>query len=529
MFPESTNILDQLLGGFETKPFGPVGSSRMTGPGGLSGQLFGDVLGQMLGNMTPPGTVLPQNIESLFPPNDQPVAQDGAPAGPTVDASLLIEAAPQVVGSALLALPVLLGNAELQSHSNPNAESSDTGLQFTDTKLPDTRLPFADLPVTRLDFAQSFLSNENSLNPAVYDVLGSSVEGGQLELTLAPQGEAANQIRISVPLSVLAQAVSEQAGQNATVPTGSMSQSTSDWLRGDKMLELDRLFKTLNLRTLEVHEPTPLTTGKVAQAPMELTLIGENQGARIAITARINKQDMLLKTTKDFAGKPALAGAEAGTAPENGTVGEGTSEQKPDDFQMLYKKPLSDGAFSLTKSQLSDARPFTFDANLSSVSGLDKLTARPSSTDSATMPSPVKLTLPETITKSFFSQGQTIMIKIEPDHLGPARLNLTLRDQMLTARVTVDTPMAKLAVESSLNQLTDHLSRAGIQVDRIDVMLSDGGTRHQFHDNRSHWSQSRRMRRVNDDDRLQSDTLSVPITILPPRQYVGAQGVNLLV
>jgi flagellar hook-length control protein FliK len=368
-----------------------------------------------------------------------------------------------------------------------------------------------------------------SLKPAVYDVLGSRVEGGQLELTLAPQGEAADQVKISVPLSVLAQAISDQTGQGAAVPNASMSKSTGDWLRGDKMMEMDQLLKALNLKTLEVHEPTPSMTDKVAQSPIELTFIGENQGARIAITATINKQDVLLKTAKDAAGKHILAGAEAGPVLENAKVAGTSSEQKPDDYQMLFKKPQFDSGSSSAKNLLSDVRPFTFDANLSSANSLDKLAPRTGSTDSASMTSPVKITLPETITKSFFSQGQTIMIRIEPDHLGPARLNLAVRDQMLTARVTVDTPMAKMAVESSLNQLTDQLSRAGIQVDRIDVMLSDGGTRHQFQDDRSHWSQSRRMRQINDDDRMPSDAMSVPITMLPPRQYVSAQGVNLLV
>jgi len=519
MIPESTNILDQLLGGFETKPFGQVGSSRVTSKSGLSGQPFGDILGQMLLGGNPlVDSNSSQIVESLFPPNDQPVAQDGAPAGPTVDVTQLIGIAPQVVGTTLLALP---GSTEPQSL--PQTDSRP------DAKLADIRFPFAGLPVTRLDFAQSLLSNEKSLKPAVYDVLGSSVEGGQLELTLAPQGEAANQVKISVPLSVLAQAISDQTGQNAAVPTGAMTQSTSDWLLGDKMLEMDRLFKALNLKTLEIHEPTPLITGKVVQAPIELTLIGENQGARIAITAKINKQDMLLKTAQDFAGKHALAGAETGPVLENATVGGTSSEQQSDDYQMMFKKPQFDGGSSLTKNLLSDVRPFTFDTSLSSVNNLDTLAPGASSTDSAAMPSPVKLTLPDTITKSFFSQGQTIMIRIEPENLGPARLNLAVRDQMLTARVTVDTPMAKLAVESSLNQLTDQLSRAGIQVDRIDVMLSDGGTRHQFQDHRPFWSQTRRMRQPKDDDRMQSDAMSIPITMLPPRQYVGAQGVNLLV
>ena len=79
------------------------------------------------------------------------------------------------------------------------------------------------------------------------------------------------------------------------------------------------------------------------------------------------------------------------------------------------------------------------------------------------------------------------MIKLEPEFLGPARLHLTMRQETLTARVMVDTPQAKAAVESSLSQLTDQLTKVGIKVDYIDVGVRGGGAQNQFFHNQSNW------------------------------------------
>jgi flagellar hook-length control protein FliK len=176
-----------------------------------------------------------------------------------------------------------------------------------------------------------------------------------------------------------------------------------------------------------------------------------------------------------------------------------------------------------------DAKAFGSESNLN----LTGLTSDPTSKEGVELTRTniapaVKFTLPETLQRSFASSGQTIMLKIEPEHLGPARLNLTVRDQMLTARVTVDTPVAKAIVERSLDQLTDTLSRAGIDVDKIEVMLGDSGAREQFFDRRPLWSQSHNSQKMSDTDSPVSET---PILITPAllsRQYVGNRGVNVL-
>ena len=121
------------------------------------------------------------------------------------------------------------------------------------------------------------------------------------------------------------------------------------------------------------------------------------------------------------------------------------------------------------------------------------------------------------------------MIKIEPEHLGPARLNLVMRDHVLTARVVVDTPIARMAVLNSLDQLTDQLSRAGIDVNRIDVALSGDNAREQFLDRRPAWDYAQKTHNLDDEHENSSDPgIATPIVSAPPPEYIDARRVNLL-
>ena len=80
------------------------------------------------------------------------------------------------------------------------------------------------------------------------------------------------------------------------------------------------------------------------------------------------------------------------------------------------------------------------------------------------------------------------MIKVEPEHLGPARLNLSMRGEALVARLVVDSVQARIAVEGSLHQLNDQLSRAGIKVDHLEVTVGGGEERLPFFERRPHFS-----------------------------------------
>jgi len=519
MLPGSTNILDQLLGGFDIKPFGPAGTTGVSAPAEPDGLLFGALLAELTdGPSLPVGIGEPLPTEFLFPSNDQPAAQDGAPAGLTTELSSLI---------------TLIDGRPVIAWADPKAQvmsGSETALQADLLSRAEVATVMSDLPPGSIDVVESLLGRESELKPAIYNVLDSEVENGRLNLTVVADRESAETVRISVPISSLVQALASRLGAAAKAALPQGMPGSPDKTSIPQTGRLDALLKELNLKTLEVHEqPAPVKPATVPSR-LEITLVAENNGARVAIEARLNKHEVTLKaggarvaTTQDFKmpdskviGTPSVA---AETADQN----------RRDEFIPL-RRLAAETKFDLSDRPMSGDKALALDGSQpSAASTADRASGSFPTADRFTLPSPVRFTVPELIQKPFSAQGQTIMIRIEPEHLGPARLNLAVRDQILTARVTVDTPMAKLAVERSLDQLTDQLSRAGIDVDRIEVMLNDNPARDQFFDRRPEWAHARRMQALKDDSGLESDTLVTRSSaIVPPLQYVRPDGVNLL-
>ena len=174
-----------------------------------------------------------------------------------------------------------------------------------------------------------------------------------------------------------------------------------------------------------------------------------------------------------------------------------------------------------TGSESADETAMNFDAMSQSI---DTRTSAADRKDSQS----VRITLPDDIRTTLKPNGRAVTISIEPDHLGPAKLHLSMRDSALTARVTVDTSHARTMVEQSLDQLTQQLHRAGIKVDLIEVNVA-GDQSQQQHFFERNFGMRRRMRMLNDsDDSILAAEAAAPIVATPGRAGVaGPNGVNL--
>jgi hypothetical protein len=89
-----------------------------------------------------------------------------------------------------------------------------------------------------------------------------------------------------------------------------------------------------------------------------------------------------------------------------------------------------------------------------------------------TEPAAVRFILPaETVGKSL-KNGRTVVIKMEPEHLGHIRLSLSSSGDILHGRMTVQSLEARAVVEANLTELHDQLSRQGIKLDSFQISLS---------------------------------------------------------
>lgn len=143
----------------------------------------------------------------------------------------------------------------------------------------------------------------------------------------------------------------------------------------------------------------------------------------------------------------------------------------------------------------------------------------------------VKIVLPENIKLNTNQKTQTIMIRIEPDHLGPARLELKMTDNILSAKLIVETVEAKIILESSISQLKEKLASADIKVENLEINVrSESHNSHMSDKQQAHWQNQKAIRQFNRlDESLVSNepaAMDAPINLRP--QYAGAGGVNLL-
>lgn len=141
----------------------------------------------------------------------------------------------------------------------------------------------------------------------------------------------------------------------------------------------------------------------------------------------------------------------------------------------------------------------------------------------------VRFTLPDDLASKLKPNGQSVTIRIDPDHLGPARLSLKMYGDKLSARITVETVGIKAVVEQSLDRLTQQLIKSGIEVERIEVALDGRQSGDQLSERHPQWGRQARGMHFDEDILTESNEVSpvAPVSTVAPAR-VGAGGVNVL-
>ncbi|MEA3297132.1 MAG: flagellar hook-length control protein FliK, partial [candidate division Zixibacteria bacterium] len=163
----------------------------------------------------------------------------------------------------------------------------------------------------------------------------------------------------------------------------------------------------------------------------------------------------------------------------------------------------------------------------SSFSG--QIVAESAAGDEASAYRTVRFTLPDDIQNRLRPNGQTISIRIEPEHLGPARLALTIHQNKLRARVLVDSSEARILVEHSLDRLNRQLAKANIEVDYIEVAVDSDGPRDELFERQPHWNQKIAKAGIGSNESIPVE--NVTATWSPPttsNSYAGQDSVNIL-
>jgi flagellar hook-length control protein FliK len=74
-------------------------------------------------------------------------------------------------------------------------------------------------------------------------------------------------------------------------------------------------------------------------------------------------------------------------------------------------------------------------------------------------------------------QGE-IRIDLKPEFLGHVRLQIVTDNQQVTVRILTELPMVRDMIESNIHQLKSDLQQQGLQVERVEVAVSDDPRQH---------------------------------------------------
>ena len=497
----TNNILDQLLGGFETSPPGSVTGLGTKNPGADS--LFASLLGEYLvpQKSFDPALILGQPEVVV---NNSTTTENGQLASQrlentqTVVPENISDSNPAIPYQLTMPVPGDVPTAAISQEANFHLPQMPAGHVLKPELIEQNQAKTATVNAMSLDWRPELTLPTPDLSTAVLRVNQSRVEDGQLKLTLAPSEEATNSqpIELSIPLKSLTPPEQSDARWQPLPASGfGESDKLAMRLSTPDQVDFSKLIDHLKVRAIEIDNQDVRSALKVTPQPVTIKLVTDQSGLPTIINAELplhearklvslpNEKATLTEQTEEkinVTRQPFEPAEKITPHPDPVRVEESKSYSK------LFAESGGDSSKTHTREtgnhhELPSHDTFRLD-----------LESKPVQVSTKEAPdlngNRIRLTIEDLSPDRLRTDSRSIMIRIEPESLGPARLNLHMNHSQLTARITVDTIAAKTAVEHSLDQLTSQLNRAGINVDRIEVNLSGGNLQQNFLGHRPSWA-----------------------------------------
>ena len=372
------------------------------------------------------------------------------------------------------------------------------------------------------------------LEPGTYTITDWTINRGDetVTLQLAGQDAAADPIRVTLPLE---QFSVDSGGGRPTTP-----QRVNLGERSTEGSLLARLFEQVQLKELKIDAPAPESANGKTQATqsLQMTLTGQPAAGKgeteivasamiarpliRAVSAREAEGEASRHTGIDGKGKVETSGS--GRSHISVLLAKGAAEPvrvQPVEFDGIeFARTGGSRETTMAKEPATD--------DLSVLPDFSRV-QREVTAERSLQPQPVRFTLPDDVRGMLRPNGRSVQLRIDPQHLGPARLHLTMQSDRLRAVVVVDSVQAKQTVEASLDRLVESLAKADIRVDQIEVNVDQhhgrdpqSGRQPQFGGTGGRW-------RGVETERETVVAAAAPVSSYRDDSgYVGAGGVNLL-
>lgn len=133
-------------------------------------------------------------------------------------------------------------------------------------------------------------------------------------------------------------------------------------------------------------------------------------------------------------------------------------------------------------SEASPSTPDRIDSLTGSNDLMSRLTARvparmePATTNDVNLNDPQRVRFVQRVASAFKAAGErdgTVRVRLSPPELGSLRLQVTIKQGVMTAQLETETPEARRVLMENLPELRDRLAQQDMKVERFDINLRD--------------------------------------------------------
>lgn len=373
---------------------------------------------------------------------------------------------------------------------------------------------------------KNFIPNLDSLPEGNYRVVDAEIVDGSLRLALVAEDSVDGEVvKINLPLEML----SELKSKNNV--------NRVELLSNKSLLEKQtEIFEKVNIQEISVKTVSETDNAKAVEVTLTADqngLIKQSKLVQQSAIGVVESEDNSKATTKKNSLFEAVdaENVDADDQPIEKTYLKNDRFGNVQDGQINKDKLIKSGLIEPTFKSSSNGSETTNSPK--NTTDMNWSVSQTSTTDYSIQhtkieSSPVKFTLPENIQQNLIPNSKAVLIKIHPENLGPAKLSLIVNDDKLRARLVVNSPVAKEAIEGSLDRLVDQLSKVNIKVDMIDVSIAGDSSEDGLFNQQMAQHQRSSMKSINLRDEVLSEEIIAESRVnIPTSGYVSQSGVNL--
>lgn len=368
--------------------------------------------------------------------------------------------------------------------------------------------------VQNINIKEILAQQNHELENGQFKVLSKEIVDSKVALTI--ENTNGKQLTISLPVESLQNSNSNGMQQRVSLQDSYYQK------------ELESLIEKVDIKQIEIKS----ADAKISQSalkPVEISLLGEQNSAVVTLKASLKKNQINITDNTTVTNQKAAVLDESRVWDEKVIVNTNQSNKLIEPVSSQLKQQV-------LQTSLNGEQQFQMKDNITnqstersdSIFNLYKSDAIETAGTKENIQN-VRMQLPENIKSVLRPNGQAVIIKMNPENLGPAKLSLSFSGGKLRAKLVVSSVNAKQVLDGSMNRLVDQLQKADIVVDKIEVTLDENRNQNEQFNQKQQWQ--RKMSHKNIDlEQFEQNELeqSVQKPMLSALQPILSGSVNFL-